>query len=135
MKAALLGLALGVSFLPHAHADDCMDKASSQADMNECADISYKASNATLNKLYAQIQQRLKDDPDTRKLLLATQRAWIAYRDAECNFAASATSGGSAYPMIAELCLDGMTQKRIGDLKSYLDCKEGDMACPVPTGK
>ncbi len=135
MRTTVLALALAASFLPHAYADDCMDKASSQADMNACADKSYVASNATLNKLYGQIQQRLSDNADARKLLVTSQRAWIAFRDAECSFSSSAVAGGTAYSMIDELCHDDMTQKRIEDLKRYLNCKEGDMDCPVPAGK
>lgn len=34
------------------------------------------------NKLYQQIEARLKDYPDTTKLLVMTQNVWVAYRDA-----------------------------------------------------
>lgn len=85
-----------------------------------------------LNKLYKQIEHRLKDDADTTKQLVTAQRAWVAFRDAECNFSSSGASTGSVYPMIVSICLDGMTQKRIEDFRGYLECEKGDMSCPVP---
>jgi uncharacterized protein YecT (DUF1311 family) len=104
-----------------------------QTDMNICAGKAYAKSDAELNTLYKQIQARLKDDADTKKLLVSAQKAWIGYRDAECNFSSSTVTGGSVYPFISSTCLDGMTKTRIEDLKGYLKCTEGDMSCPVPS--
>ncbi len=112
-------------------AADCA-KAEDQMTLNICADQSFKAADATLNTLYRQVAQRLKSDTATGKLLVAAQRAWVGFRDAECTFAASGVSGGSIYPMIYGNCAEGLTRKRIADLKAYLACKEGDMSCPVP---
>jgi uncharacterized protein YecT (DUF1311 family) len=103
-----------------------------QTDMNICAGKAYAKSDAELNVLYKQIETRLKDDADTKKLLVSAQKAWIGYRDAECNFSSSTVTGGTAYPFISSTCLDGMTKSRIEDLKGYLKCPEGDMSCPVP---
>lgn len=131
MRRLFLLLCLTLAPATVSLADDCTN-AQSQAAMNECADKSYKKSDAELNKLYKEIEAQLKDDPDATKLLVAAQRAWVAQRDAECDFAASGTAGGSAYPMVLTICLDGMTQDRIKDFQGYLTCEEGDMACPVP---
>ena len=49
----------------------------------------YKKADAELNVLYRQITARLKDDKATTELLVAAQRAWVAFRDAECAFSAS----------------------------------------------
>jgi len=114
-----------------ARADDC-DNASDQRTMSECTDKAFKKSDATLNALYRQIVQRLQDDAATTKLLVSAQRAWVAFRDAECTFSASSTSGGTMYPMVYATCADGLTQKRIDELKVYLSCQEGDTDCPVP---
>jgi uncharacterized protein YecT (DUF1311 family) len=115
---------------PAAHADECKD-AQDQATMTKCAEKAYKASDAKLNALYHKIEKRLGDD-DAKRLLVKAERAWIAFRDAECGFAASTVTGGSAYPMIQAMCLDDLTQKRIADFQQYLNCEEGDMSCPVP---
>lgn len=129
MLAALVGL---TGMVPAARADDCAN-ASDQATMNECAGKAFKASDAELNALYKQIEARLKDDQDKARLLVATQKAWIAFRDAECDFSAAGVSGGSAYPMIVLQCRDGLTQNRVKDFKTYLNCEEGDLSCPVPS--
>ncbi len=133
MKRVFLAAALTVATLPAAHAAGC-DDAQDQATMTECAAKSLKASDAELNKLYKEIRGRLADDADTRKLLVSAQRAWIAYRDAECNFSASGVAGGSIYPMMQAMCLDTLTQRRVEDFKQYLNCEEGDPSCPVPPG-
>lgn len=117
---------------PAAWAEDCVN-ANDQATMNECADKALKASDTELNALYKQIEARLKDDQDKTKLLISAQKAWIAFRDAECNFSATGVAGGSVYPMIVLQCRDGLTQNRVKDFKNYLSCEEGDLSCPVPS--
>lgn len=131
-RVFLSALLLLVPMLPAAHADECMDRAESQAAMTQCAAQAYQASDAELNALFHEIRQRVGDDADTRGLLRDAERAWVAFRDAECAFAASAVAGGSAYPMVHDLCLDDLTQSRIEQFRQYLDCEEGDMSCPVP---
>ena len=132
MKGALISAALVALMLPAAHADECMENAEDQAAMAQCAAQAYQASDAQLNELFHEIRQRVGDDVDTRHLLRDAERAWIAFRDAECSFVSSAVGGGSAYSMVYDLCLDDLTQKRVEDLRYYLDCDEGDMSCPVP---
>lgn len=133
MKRTLLTAALIALMLSAAHADDCMENAQDQAAMTMCAGQALQASDAELNKLFHEIRQRLGDDADTRRLLRDAERAWVAYRDAECTFAASGVAGGSAYPMVYDMCLDGLTQQRIEQFQQYLACEEGDMSCPVPS--
>ena len=111
-------------------ADDCAN-ASTQSAMNECAGKQYKQADSQLNALYKQINSRLQDSPDSKKRLVSAQRAWVAFRDAECSFAASGVEGGSVYPMIYSGCLAELTEKRVAAFKNYLDCQEGDLSCPV----
>jgi uncharacterized protein YecT (DUF1311 family) len=103
--------------------------------LKQCVHDAYTKSDAELNKLFQQIKSRLEDNADIAKLLVPAQRAWIAYRDAECDFSSSAVEGGSIYPVIATTCRDKLTQRRIEDFKSYLSCDEGDLACPVPAAQ
>jgi uncharacterized protein YecT (DUF1311 family) len=103
--------------------------------MNRCADKSFQQADSELNALYRQITNRLKGDGDaaeTLKALVAAQRAWVAFRDAECAFVGSGTIGGSVHPMIVASCRAGLTEKRIADFKAFLKCQEGDLSCPVP---
>ncbi|MCX2545253.1 lysozyme inhibitor LprI family protein [Pseudomonas sp. COW5] len=119
-------------FTSVAHAAvDCAN-ASDQATMNQCAGQEYKAADKELNAVYQQITARLKDNAEGKKLLISAQRAWIGFRDAECNFSASGVAGGSVYPLIYSNCLTSVTKVRIEALKQYLKCEEGDLSCPVP---
>lgn len=113
-------------------ADACSDP-QDQATMNECADKALRASDADLNVAFKQIKARLTEDAAMAKLLVAAQRNWIQFRDAECKFSSSAVAQGSVYPMIYAMCLDDLTKARTEQLKTYLNCPEGDLACPVPT--
>lgn len=122
---------LVVAPLSAARAGDCAN-ASDQATMNTCADAAYRKTDAELNAIYRQITLRLKGDEKTAKLLVAAQKAWLSFRDAECTFATSASANGSVYPMLVTQCRDGLTSRRIDDLKGYLKCAEGDLGCPVP---
>ena len=112
-------------------AADC-DNASDQATMNQCAAQQHAAADKELNTLYQQINTRLKGQPDRKKLLVGTQRAWIAFRDAECTFSASGVEGGSLYPLVYSNCTTDLTKARVQTFKNYLKCQEGDVGCPVP---
>ena len=112
-------------------AQNCGDL-QTQLEMNDCAGQSFKRSDAELNLVYNDIRTRLASEQDTLDLLVAAQRGWIVFRDAECAFSTSGVKTGSVYPLIHAICLDQLTQDRIADLKHYLSCAEGDMSCPVP---
>ncbi|AZD49704.1 lysozyme inhibitor LprI family protein [Pseudomonas chlororaphis] len=116
---------------PLAQAADCAN-ATTQAAMNQCAAEQHQAADKELNTLYQRITQRLKDNPDGKKLLVSAQRAWVAFRDAECGFAASGVAGGSVYPLIYSNCTTDLTKARVEAFKTYLKCQEGDLSCPVP---
>lgn len=132
MRGLKLGIAATLfSFfaaLAPAQADDCQN-ASSQATLNECFGKAYKKSDAELNKLFKDLQHRT-DDADLKQKLVQSQRAWIAFRDAECDMQTfgGGSISGTSYP----ICLSGLTTQRITDLKKYLKCEEGDSNCPFP---
>lgn len=127
-----LVLALGVALLcGPAQAQECGDQ-TSQAAMNECANHAYRTSDAALNAAYREIVARLADDEAGRGRLQAAQRAWLAFRDAECAFATADSADGSIHPYLQATCLDALIQARLGQLKIYLACQEGDLSCPVP---
>ncbi|MFK8251495.1 lysozyme inhibitor LprI family protein [Ancylobacter terrae] len=123
--AGLLLLAAG-----SAHAQDCADQ--TQGGLNICAIAAFKKADDRLNAIYRQITARLKDDADTRGLLVAAQRAWLGFRDAECTFLTSPAAQGSIHPMLVAQCREALTLKRVAELAPLLACEEGDMSCPVP---
>ena len=135
MRTAVLTAAMVLATQAFAFAQDEMDKcldAESQSVMNECADTVFKESDKKLNTLYKQIESRLSDDADTKKLLVQAQRDWVKFRDAECSFQTAAAVGGSVLPALVAMCMDGLTQTRVKDFEGYLNCEEGDLSCPVP---
>ncbi|MHC1548216.1 lysozyme inhibitor LprI family protein [Phyllobacterium sp. K27] len=132
MKALLLASAIFLGGVSLAHSQQSCGDKTNQTDMNICAGQAYSKADRELNSVYKQIAGRLKDDPATTKLLVTAQKAWIAFRDGECNFSSSTVQGGSAYPFVSSSCLHDKTASRIEDLKAYLKCADGDLDCPVP---
>ncbi|MBC8719041.1 lysozyme inhibitor LprI family protein [Ochrobactrum sp. Marseille-Q0166] len=109
------------------------DKADDQATMNQCANDKLHEADKLLNVSYKEIERRLSDDPDAKQLLISSQRAWIKFRDAECNFSSSSTAGGSIHPMMLASCRAQLTTERNKQLINYLNCPEGDLTCAVPS--
>ena len=126
----LLGAAL-IFPAPAARALDC-ENAATQAEMNACAGERYEQSDATLNQRYREAMDRLDDDEQARSSLRKAQRAWIAFRDAHCDFMTSGSRDGSIYPALQAGCLADLTDERTQELNTLLDCAEGDLTCPIP---
>ncbi len=124
-------LALLVAASAPARALDCAN-ATTQAEINACAAEEYEEADASLNAAYKELMARLSDERDIQLLLRKAQRAWIAYRDAQCDFAAAGTLGGSMYPALRAGCLAKMTDLRTRELRKLLECEEGDPSCPAP---
>lgn len=116
-----------------AHAEDCAN-ATTQAAMNSCAASAFTKADAALNATYAQVTSRLAHAPDTKRSLVAAQRAWLAFRDAECTFETASTVDGSIHPMLVSICRTGLTQAREKSFRAMLHCAEGDLSCPIPPG-
>jgi uncharacterized protein YecT (DUF1311 family) len=129
MRLLILAFCAALAGAP-AVAYECKDQ--TQAGLDQCAQADYGKADAALNGAYKEIIRRLKDDNATTKLLVAAQKAWIAYRDAECAFSSSANAGGSIYPMVVSICLEAATKERTRELSAFLKCGDGDTGCPVP---
>jgi uncharacterized protein YecT (DUF1311 family) len=85
---------------------------------------------ARLNAFYQGLMKRYS--PSNRAALQTAERSWIKYRDDNCKFESSGAEGGSIYPMIYSICLQGMTAERITHLKYQANCQEGDSSCVEP---
>ena len=110
-------------------ARDC-ENAMAQAEMTACAGQDFERADAELNALWrttiahAQSNDRSPDagrtEYDQRSeetILRAGQRAWIALRDAQCEWEGMSERGGSLEPMIVNQCLARMTRARIAQLR------------------
>lgn len=104
---------------------DC-ENAMTTADMNTCAGRDFAKEDAALNEAYrkaiAAIPEMASADPpfdakSWEEALRASQRAWVAYRDAECeDHVAMFWSGGSGGTVEIISCKTEMTKARTKDL-------------------
>jgi uncharacterized protein YecT (DUF1311 family) len=115
----------------NALAEECAN-ATTQLEMNTCTAQQYQAADKKLNQTYQAAIKRA--EAPQRELLKKAQQAWIALRDADCNFIGSGTEGGSVQPMIISQCLNEKTVEREAFLASLMQCEEGDLSCPLPPG-
>ena len=118
-----------------------------QQEMNWCAGQDYAAADAELNtqwKITASIMKERdtgmeadfgpinhatpREDAAARmaytghfQSLLEAQRAWLAYRDAQCRLEGYAFLGGSAQPMIVSGCLATLTRQRTQELRDLAE--------------
>lgn len=122
-------LALALILLVAAPAYAALDckKAETQMEMEACAGKSLDAADRKLNAIYTKLMKQL-GSADKRKLRQA-QRAWIAYRDAQCAFNASGSEGGTIQPTIILDCKEDLTNAQIEILDEQLNCEEGDLGC------
>ena len=105
---------------------DC-DAPATQTAMNACAYEDFLAATAAHAERGNAIARQLSGEP--RALFLRSQKAWLAYRTAACNFESSAVQGGSAHGMALWQCAARMTRARALELDAVGNCPEGDIAC------
>jgi uncharacterized protein YecT (DUF1311 family) len=110
-----------------AQALDCSN-AQTQTDINECAYKDFQKAAAVLNQIYAKLRARTTA-PDSLKRLVAAEKAWLAYRDRECDFETEDSIGGSIRPTEMAACYQEKTVAHTAELKKQLDCPEGDLTC------
>ncbi len=91
--------------------------AQTQSEMNAQARADFERVDAELSKTYEALLARLPDAESKRKLV-TSQQAWIAFRDAEASFSADQVRGGSAAPVARYTSMTESTQQRMKQLKS-----------------
>ncbi|WP_404944582.1 lysozyme inhibitor LprI family protein [Rhizobium rhizogenes] len=112
---------------------DC-SKAEAQTDLNICAARDFDAADKALNAQYKKTRAAMvaidadldNDMKGAEKALLKAQRAWVDYRDGECEAAGFQARGGSMEPMLVSGCKADLTQKRTKELKDLADGPEGN---------
>ena len=109
-----------------ARADDALDckEPLDQNTMTRCAGSDFEKADKELNELWPELKVDAEaNDKDTGKheyadALLASQRAWIVFRDAECIWQGYEAHGGSLEPMIVNGCSARLTRDRIKQLQT-----------------
>jgi uncharacterized protein YecT (DUF1311 family) len=98
-----------------------------QSLMNICASFYYNAADMELNETYQALMKQLTTKTAREKLIKA-QRAWIAFRDLECEYSSDGWSGGSGHGMIVVSCYASLSKERTAHLKEHLNCTQP--SCP-----
>ena len=120
--ASLLSLAC---FSQPVFAVDC-SVASTTLEVNECASIGQQKMEAKLNTTYQRIMKLLDkqsaDDPNakaSKTALIEAQRAWIKFREADCNAVYQYYIDGTIRTVMSISCMSKHAERRIKDLEEY----------------
>ena len=123
LTATLLALPAVIALSAPARADICQNAPDFLAQM-ECLQTTYAQADAQLNAIWPRV---MADHPSGgvrevhRKDIRAAQRAWIAFRDADCE-ARSKTGIPKYWESNRMFCLIEMTRARVATLQyHYLD--------------
>ncbi len=118
---------LSISFLPQSntHAEvvaqkpkiDC-SQAVTTPELRYCSLLSYQAADKKLNQAYRKVINNIKGEQ--KRLLITGQRAWITFRDNNCDFEVYPSRGGTGYEIFRNGCLERLTEQRTKDLENYL---------------
>lgn len=101
-----------------------------QAEMTICAGQDLVDADKALNAQYQATRNALKKrdaemTAPTLKggevALVRAQRAWMAFRDAQCVSVGYQARGGSMEPMLISTCQADLTRKRTAELKALVD--------------
>jgi uncharacterized protein YecT (DUF1311 family) len=110
---ATIGLAPSASAA--APSADACTHAQTQAQITSCVDTEASRADALVEKTYRSIR---RDLPARRRTLVdASQRAWRAYRNAECAAVGGAFVGGSIEPTYRASCRADLDKARITALR------------------
>jgi uncharacterized protein YecT (DUF1311 family) len=133
LKSLLLPLLCGCVLLTDAPVDaqepkiDC-DETSVQMEMTYCAEQVFNAADKALNAQYQltrKVTRKWDADEGTNKgadeALMAAQRAWVTYRNAQCASYGYQAHGGSIEPQLIYDCQADLTTKRTEELKDLAE--------------
>jgi uncharacterized protein YecT (DUF1311 family) len=101
-------------FVPTLTTAQCKDAVSTKV-MQDCMEPEWKKSNAELNRVCQESLKKL--NPEQSALPKKAQRAWLIYRDAQCEAGYKMFAGGTATPLALTQCRVTLNQERTKTLK------------------
>lgn len=110
--------------------DTCLQKARTQAEMNQCAGVAYLEADAELNRVYKKIRQIYKGDEKFLENLKQSQLAWITLRDRDLQlkYPVYDINTGTGQRMCEIGFKTEKTLERVAFLKQWLvGIEEGDL--------
>lgn len=118
MKSTLIFsilLVYGLWAVPFAHAETMVFK-------------TYHDADRYLTQVYQEYIRKL--DGDKRIAFVKTQKAWIDYKELDCNFQTYGKEGKESISALAE-CYKQHTESRIKIINYYNSCYESEASCPL----
>ena len=108
-----------------------LGQAQSQMELNEDACHSYQNADKKMNETYRKILTLYREDAIFIRALRGSQRAWLAFRDAELKavYPESEESYGSIHPVCRCDELKTLTADRTRQLQVWIDGEEEGDAC------
>lgn len=103
----------------------CMAQHGDTPGVNNCYSIATAAADRRLNDVYGGLINALKhpagsiavrDDPEILKRLIAAERTWIAFRDAQCSYQSTIALGGTGESTESIACVYAQTKARVAAL-------------------
>ncbi len=118
---AILGLSASVFAREHDEYERCIEDNPSTVGMHQCMKAEYEVVDKELNDVYRKLKKSLLVDQiggkELDKRLVTAQRAWLTFRDANCDLQAGQMLGGTGEGSVRMSCTLEMTRARVGELK------------------
>lgn len=124
LKRTISGAALALFAVGSAvaAAPDCQ-KPKDTLETNECAAIEQKAVEARLNQVYQRLlkslDERGKEAAGMKVKLTSAQRAWVKFREADCDAVFEKWSGGTIRTVMFIGCMQSRAEQRIKELEDF----------------
>ncbi len=104
----------------------CVARDSSNAHIMACTSVVQNFADARLNAVYQAWTEALthpapgdaKEDAEILKRLVAAERAWIEFRDKDCDLQSTSMLGGTGEPNVFGGCRYAMTKARVKALEA-----------------
>lgn len=88
--------------------------------MKICASYLWTEQDLRLNRIYKQVREKAREE-NFEKSLVASQRAWLAYLEANCKLQADVFNGeGTGWGIVFLGCKADLTRDRVSALTEYI---------------
>jgi uncharacterized protein YecT (DUF1311 family) len=129
---------VGAAGLSHAQSEktpiESCGNLHTQSEMNDCAATEAKKADTILNATYRQLLSKVRENKTATERVVAAERAWIVFRDAELAAEWPVPDGenpntlyGSVHPLCYYNEFAAMTWERVKALKELMRHEEGDV--------
>ncbi|WP_289352960.1 lysozyme inhibitor LprI family protein [Acinetobacter baumannii] len=123
MKITFLIMSITTCSVSFAGIEKCSNLPNQTA-LNSCSSNALNSANQKINTVYANYMKELS--PTEKLQLKEAQRAWIQYKEKDCQFQSSPVLKGSLYPFVHNACLVEKTETRIKELQDMQECRSGN---------